>query len=208
MGLLGMRAYLKLQNNRPCFNTKPSFFRGNSRLSLHFQFENKLKTKLAFMLQFATPWQVPDRLGCRRPGWVRRWRCRHVTGPWARHGGPQVLGALEAEWVRALGKRRAPRTRERRPFEVRAVPDKLGAVGVGAPGAAALRLLRGARAPRPWRAMGRAAALGAAADVVHHERRCGDGAGASRTTSNASPRLRPLAGGGTTKAQQQQRQRS
>ena len=45
------RAYLKLQNNRPFFNTKSSFFRGNSPFFLHFR-QKRLKN-MSFLLQFA-----------------------------------------------------------------------------------------------------------------------------------------------------------
>ena len=46
--------YLESHNKRPFFNTKSSFFRGNSPLSLHFQWKIQ-QNKSAFILQFEYP---------------------------------------------------------------------------------------------------------------------------------------------------------
>ena len=54
--------YLELQKIRPFFNTKSSFFRGNSLLFLHFQqTEMERKTSRHKTLQFEIRWDKLDR---------------------------------------------------------------------------------------------------------------------------------------------------
>ena len=50
--------YLQSQSDWPVFTTKPSFFRGNSPLSLQFHIR-RIETRLAFRLQFATRGESP-----------------------------------------------------------------------------------------------------------------------------------------------------
>ena len=51
---LTVPVYLELQKNRPFFNRKSSFFRGNSPLSLHFQ--QKVPGEKGISMQFAVLW--------------------------------------------------------------------------------------------------------------------------------------------------------